>query len=103
MSFLKVFLKDDSGTTLIEYGQVVAILSIAAVISFLIMGGQLQIIFGTVSDDLSSASADGGNGNGNGNGTGNGGGNGNGNGNGGSGGGGGNGGNNNGGGNGNGS
>lgn len=97
MSFPKVFLKDDSGATLIEYGQVVAILSIAAIISFLIMGGQLQIIFGTVSDDLSSASADGGNGNGNG--TGNGGGNGNGNGNGGSGGGGGN---NNGGGNGNG-
>jgi Flp pilus assembly pilin Flp len=101
MAFLKVLLMDDSGATLIEYGQVVALLSIVAIIALLTMGGQSQIIFNTVSDDLSSASGDGGNGNGNGGG--NGGGNGNGNGNGGSGGGGGNGGNNNGGGNGNGS
>ena len=66
MAFLKVLLMDDSGATLIEYGQVVALLSIVAIIALLTMGGQSQIIFNTVSDDLSSASGDGGNGNGDG-------------------------------------
>jgi len=55
MSFLKAFLKDDSGATMIEYGLVAALVSVAAIIALQILGGQLQIIFNTVSSYLSSA------------------------------------------------
>ena len=56
MSFLKAFLKDESGATMIEYGLVAALVSVAAIIALQILGGQLQIIFNTVSSYLSSAS-----------------------------------------------
>lgn len=59
MSFLIVFLKDESGATLIEYGLVAALVSIAAIIALQILGSQLQIIFNTVSSYLSSASVGG--------------------------------------------
>jgi pilus assembly protein Flp/PilA len=49
MSFLKAFLKDESGATMIEYGLVAALVSVAAIIALQILGGQLQIIFNTVS------------------------------------------------------
>ena len=55
MSFLKAFLKDESGATMIEYGLVAALVSIAAIIALQILGGQLQVIFNTVSSYLSSA------------------------------------------------
>lgn len=55
MSFLKAFLKDESGATMIEYGLVAALVSVAAIIALQILGGQLQIIFNTVSSYLSSA------------------------------------------------
>jgi len=53
---LKSFLRDESGATMIEYGLVAALVSVAAIIALQILGGQLQIIFNTVSSYLSSAS-----------------------------------------------
>ena len=57
MSFLKAFLKDESGATMIEYGLVAALVSVAAIIALQILGAQLQIIFNTVSSYLSSAAS----------------------------------------------
>lgn len=55
MSFIKAFLKDESGATMIEYGLVAALVSVAAIIALQILGGQLQVIFNTVSSYLSTA------------------------------------------------
>jgi pilus assembly protein Flp/PilA len=55
MSFLKAFLKDESGATMIEYGLVAALVSVAAIIALQILGGELRVIFNTVSSYLSSA------------------------------------------------
>ena len=55
MSFIKAFIKDESGATMIEYGLVAALVSVAAIIALQILGGQLQVIFNTVSSYLSSA------------------------------------------------
>jgi pilus assembly protein Flp/PilA len=57
MSFLKAFLKDESGATMIEYGLVAALVSVAAIIALQILGSQLQIIFNTVSSYLSDAAS----------------------------------------------
>ena len=56
MSIIKAFIKDESGATLIEYGLVAALVSVAAIIALQILGVQLQVIFNTVSSYLSSAS-----------------------------------------------
>jgi pilus assembly protein Flp/PilA len=45
MSFIKAFIKDESGATMIEYGLVAALVSVAAIIALQILGGQLQVIF----------------------------------------------------------
>ena len=55
MNMIKSFLKDESGATMIEYGLVAALVSVAAIIALQILGGQLQVIFNTVSSYLSSA------------------------------------------------
>jgi pilus assembly protein Flp/PilA len=52
---VKEFLKDESGATMIEYGLVAALVSVAAIIALQILGGQLQVIFNTVSSYLSGA------------------------------------------------
>jgi len=59
MSFIKAFLKDESGATMIEYGLVAALVSVAAIIALQLLGAQLQIIFNTVSSYLASASSGG--------------------------------------------
>lgn len=59
MSFIKAFIKDESGATMIEYGLVAALVSVAAIIALQILGGQLQVIFNTVSSYLASAAAGG--------------------------------------------
>jgi len=56
MFFLRKFFKDESGATLIEYGMVSALLSIAAIIALQALGSQLQFIFNTVSSYLFSSS-----------------------------------------------
>ena len=57
MSFLKAFLKDESGATMIEYGLVAALVSVAAIIALQILGSQLQLIFNTVSSYLEEAAS----------------------------------------------
>ena len=59
MSFIKAFIKDESGATMIEYGLVAALVSVAAIIALQILGGQLQVIFNTVSSYLGSAAGGG--------------------------------------------
>ena len=59
MAFLKVFLNDESGATLIEYGMVAALVSIAAIFALQSLGSQLQIIFNTVSSYLAGATVGG--------------------------------------------
>jgi pilus assembly protein Flp/PilA len=55
MSFIKAFLKDESGATMIEYGLVAALVSVAAIIALQLLGAELQVIFNTVSSYLASA------------------------------------------------
>ena len=57
MNFIKAFLKDESGATMIEYGLVAALVSIAAVVALQLLGSELQKIFNTVSSYLSNASS----------------------------------------------
>ncbi|MDH3563683.1 MAG: Flp family type IVb pilin [Gammaproteobacteria bacterium] len=56
MSFIKAFLNDESGATMIEYGLVAALVSVAAIIALQVLGAELQKIFNTVSSYLASAS-----------------------------------------------
>ena len=59
MSFVKAFLKDESGATMIEYGLVAALVSVAAILALKALGSELQVIFNTVSSYLASASGSG--------------------------------------------
>lgn len=56
VNFINAFLKDESGATMIEYGLVAALVSVAAIIALQVLGSELQKIFNTVSSYLSSAS-----------------------------------------------
>ena len=55
MGFIKAFINDESGATMIEYGLVAALVSIAAIVALQLLGSQLQIIFNTVSSYLAEA------------------------------------------------
>ncbi|MDH5556267.1 MAG: Flp family type IVb pilin [Alphaproteobacteria bacterium] len=55
MGFIKAFISDESGATMIEYGLVAALVSIAAIVALQLLGSQLQIIFNTVSSYLAEA------------------------------------------------
>ena len=57
MNFVKSFLRDESGATMIEYGLIAALVSVAAIAALTLLGDELQNIFGTVTGHLSSASA----------------------------------------------
>jgi len=59
MSFFKAFIENESGATMIEYGLVAALVSVAAIIALQLLGTQLQIIFNTVSSYLASAAGGG--------------------------------------------
>lgn len=48
-------LKDESGATMIEYGLIAALISVAAIGALTAMGGSLQTMFNTVSDALQTA------------------------------------------------
>lgn len=56
MTFIKAFLQDESGATLIEYGLVAALVSVAAIAALQFLGTELQVIFNTVSAYLAGAS-----------------------------------------------
>ncbi len=59
MSFLKTFLKDESGATMIEYGLVAALVSVAAIVALQLLGAELQVIFNMVTSYLAGASGGG--------------------------------------------
>ncbi len=49
------FMKDDSGSTAIEYGLIAALVSVAAIGALTAMGDSLSSLFDTVSTALSTA------------------------------------------------
>jgi pilus assembly protein Flp/PilA len=57
MSFIKAFINDESGATMIEYGLVAALVSVAAIVALQLLGSQLQLIFNTVSSYLAAAAS----------------------------------------------
>ncbi len=48
---------DEEGQTLVEYGLIVALLSIAAIAILGLLGGSINSVFGKVKDSLNSAAA----------------------------------------------
>ena len=59
MNMIKAFLKDESGATMIEYGLVAALVSLAAIAALQSLGVELQVIFNTVTGYLAGASSPG--------------------------------------------
>ena len=52
---LRVFAKDESGATAIEYGLIAALVAVAAILGMQALGGALNDIFTTVAGELSTA------------------------------------------------
>ncbi|MEQ8194210.1 MAG: Flp family type IVb pilin [Rhodospirillales bacterium] len=52
---IKEIRNDDSGATAIEYGLIAALVSVAAIGALTAMGGNLSVMFTTVSTALSNA------------------------------------------------
>ena len=52
---LKAFLTDESGATMIEYGLIAALVSVAAIVALRLLGSALQDIFTNVKDELVGA------------------------------------------------
>lgn len=55
MTDLKEMLQDNSGATAIEYGLIAALISVAAIVAMTAIGGSLDTLFTTVSDELDTA------------------------------------------------
>ena len=55
MNVVKGFLRDDSGATAVEYGLLVALISISIVAAVKTLSGNLQTTFSTASDGLANA------------------------------------------------
>ena len=51
-SVVKQLLVDDSGATAIEYGLIAALIAVAAIAAFQLVGTNLSAIFNTVASDL---------------------------------------------------
>lgn len=47
--------RDDEGATAIEYGLIAALISVAAIVAMTAIGGSLDTLFTTVSDELDTA------------------------------------------------
>jgi len=54
-TFIKNFVKDESGATAIEYGLIAALVSVAAVTALTAVGDSLDTMFTTVSSTLNDA------------------------------------------------
>ncbi len=52
---LKTFLKDESGATMIEYGLIAALVSVAAIAALGLLGSALVDIFTNVKNELTGA------------------------------------------------
>ena len=50
-------MKDESGATMIEYGLIAALISVAAIVALTSMGGSIKDIFNFVSGKLTDAQA----------------------------------------------
>ena len=50
--FVTRFLKDESGATAIEYGLIAALIAVAAIAAFQLVGTNLSSLFNTVGTDL---------------------------------------------------
>lgn len=57
MSFIKSFLSDESGATMIEYGLIAALVSVVAIAALALLGDELQNIFTAVTNSLASATS----------------------------------------------
>ncbi len=55
MTVIKAFLSDESGATMIEYGLVAALVSVAAIAALIILGTSLDAIFQYVAGQLTDA------------------------------------------------
>ena len=55
MSIFKLFLQDESGATMIEYGLVAALVSVAAIVALGLLGDSLVGIFQYVADALTGS------------------------------------------------
>jgi len=51
-SAMKRLLRDESGATAIEYGLIAALIAVAAIAAFKLVGTNLSTIFNTVATDL---------------------------------------------------
>jgi len=52
MQLVKRLLRDESGATAIEYGLIAALIAVAAIAAFKLVGTNLSTIFNTVATDL---------------------------------------------------
>ena len=52
MKIFARFAQDESGATAIEYGLIAALISVGIIAAVTTLGGNLQTVFGTVSDAL---------------------------------------------------
>lgn len=59
-SLMKKFLNDESGATMVEYAVLVALISIAAIATIILVGQRVDDAFGRVQDELATAGSGGG-------------------------------------------
>lgn len=59
-SLMKKFLNDESGATMVEYAILVALISIAAIATIILVGQRVDDAFEAVRSELASAGAGGG-------------------------------------------
>jgi pilus assembly protein Flp/PilA len=52
MTMITKLMKDESGATAIEYGLIAALIAVAAIAAFKLVGTNLSSIFNTVASDL---------------------------------------------------
>ena len=55
MTFFKNMLRDEAGATAIEYGQIAALIAVAAITALQGVGNELNTTFGKVESDLATA------------------------------------------------
>ncbi|MCC7046569.1 MAG: Flp family type IVb pilin [Alphaproteobacteria bacterium] len=55
--FIREFIRNEAGTTVVEYGLIAALISVAAIASMQAVGGSVELLFGKVKGAM-SATAD---------------------------------------------